>query len=366
LPVRLTRRRFIAVSAGAAAGAAIPGAVAKWVGQAALADSPTMYFLTDATRAATCASACERIVPTGPDPTTDPGATEAAAVVFIDRFLAAFQADLAAGGAGPPIWLAGPFSNRNPWPDDRTGEPTSEYPADSFYSDGQMHALPLTTAETYVWKTQLYGFAALPPVTDPVMGKWSSQVRSGLIPGVPSQGLRQIYADGLDALDTWSQTVTGRHFAEASPEQQDLMLAAAGNVVLAAVAPQITSNLPPGFPQVAPPAAAQALYPVLVTHTFQACYGLPEYRQLDSNPLWKMIGYDGDTLPLGNSVYGSSLDGDNEGFGTYPTIDHHVYRIRGGYNEYRPVSYISGDDSSALTPAQAQQMVQFLKKGQSR
>ena len=144
------------------------------------------------------------------------------------------------------------------------------------------------------------------------------------------------------------------------------MLAAVGNVVLAAIAPQITSNLPSSFPAVAPPAAAQALYPVLVSHTFQACYGLPEYRQRDSNPLWKLIGFDGDTQPLGNSVYGSALKGDNRGFGTYPTVDDHVYPITGGYHEYRPVSYISAEDDTALTPTQAQQMVQFLKKAQSR
>lgn len=366
--MRLTRRQFIAITAGAAAGAAIPEAVAKWVGQTALADSHAMYFLTDATRAATCAAACARIVPTGSDPTTDPGATEAAAVVFIDRFLAAFDPRLSAVADGPPIWLSGPFSNRNPYPDSSpypaksTGEPTSSYPPDSFYAGGQMHTLSPTSAQTLVWKAQLYGFSALPPVTDPVMGTWSAQVRSGLIPGLTSEGLRQIYAEGLDALDSWSQSVTGQHFAEASTEQQDLMLAAAGNVVLAAVAPQITSNLPSQFPRVAPPAAAEALYPFLVTHTFQACYGLPEYRQLDSNPLWEMIGYDGDTMPLGNSVYGSLLKGDNEGFGAYPTVDDPVYTITGGYNEYRPVSYISDDDDTALTASQAQQIVRFLKK----
>ena len=144
------------------------------------------------------------------------------------------------------------------------------------------------------------------------------------------------------------------------------MLAAVGNAILGAAAPPITSNLPPTFPQVAPPAAAQALYPVLVTHTFQACYGLPEYRQLDTNPLWDLIGFDGDTQPLGNSVYGSALKGDNEGFGCYPTVDDVVYPITGGYHEYRPVSFVSGGDTSVLSATQAEQFVQFLKKARSR
>jgi len=356
--VRLTRRQFMAITAGAAAGAAIPEAVAKWVGLAALADSATMYFLKDATRAATCAATCARIVPTGSDPSTDPGATEAGAVVFIDRFLAAFQADLAAVSNGYPIWLSGPFSNRNPEPDNVSGEPTSTFPPDSFYSGGQMQCLSLTAAQAIVWQAQLYGLSALPPTTDKVMGTWSAQVQAGLIPGVDSRGLRRIYSDGLDALDGYSQTVTRGHFAQASPQEQDAMLAACGNVVLAAILPQLPLSQTP-LP--VPPPAAQALFPFLVTHTFQGSYGLPEYRQLDSNPLWTMIGYDGDTQPLGNSIYGSDLTGDNEGFG-----EDGVYTPVGGYNEHRPVSYISGDDNSALTPAQAQQMVLLLKKAQSR
>ena len=144
------------------------------------------------------------------------------------------------------------------------------------------------------------------------------------------------------------------------------MLAAVGNVVLSGVASPITSNLPPSFPAVAPPAAAQALYPVLVTHTFQGCYGLPEYRQQEANPLWELIGFDGDTQPLGNSIYGSALKGDNEGFGCYPTVDDVVYPITGGYREYRPVSFISADDTSVLSSTEAEQVVGFLKKAQSR
>ena len=362
--MRLTRRQFVALTAGAAAGAAIPEAVARWVGQVALADAPTMYFLSDATVAATCAAACARIVPTGSNPATDPGATEAAAVVFIDRFLSAFELPSSVAD-GPPVWLSGPFSGRNAEPDGATGEPSSSFPADSFYSNGQMHTIALTRTQTFVWRAQLYGASAL-PLKDPVMGKWANQVATGAIPGIPAQGLRSLYHDGLVALDKWSETVTGQHFANAPAQEQDLMLAAVGNVVLAAVAPQITSNLPASFPQVAPPAAAQALYPVLVTHTFQACYGLPEYRQLDSNPLWKLIGFDGDTQPLGNSVYGSALKGDNEGFGAYPTVGDPVYPITGGYNEHRPVSFVSDEDTSVLSPTQAQQFVQLLKKGQSR
>lgn len=365
----------MAMTAGAAAGAAIPEVVAKWVGQAALADpTTTMYFLK-ATRAATCAAACARIVPTGSDPVADPGAAQADAVVFIDRFLAAFDELGAEAADGPPVWLSGPFSNRNPFPNNRTGTPSHHYPGtDAMLSDsGQMQSLlsasisppEITPAQAAIWKAQLHGFAALSGEST-----WVSQVNgtykdsSGStvsIPGVPAQGLRTIYGEGLDALDSWSRQMTGQPFASASTTEQDVMLAAAGNVVLAAILPQVPLSSLPVDP--APPAAAQNLFPYLVTHTFQACYGLPEYRQLDSNPLWQMIGYDGDTVPLGNSIYGSEVTGDNDGFGVDPTTGEPLPGIAGGgYNEYRPVSYITDDDATALTPAQASQMVKFLKK----
>lgn len=364
----------MAMTAGAAAGAALPEVVAKWVGQTALADSQTMYFLT-AIREATCAAACARIVPTGSDAVADPGATQAEAVVFIDRFLAAFDELKAAASDGPPIWLSGPFSNRNPFPDNRTGTTGHRYPAaDSMLStSGQMQSLlsasitppEITPAQAAIWKAQLHGYSSLSG-----NGKWVSQVNGSYkdssgssvsIPGVPAQGLRTIYNEGLDALNAWSHQVTGQPFAAASTTEQDLMLAAAGNVVLAAILPQVPLSSLPVDP--APPAAAQNLFPYLVTHTFQACYGLPEYRQLDSNPLWQMIGYDGDTVPLGNSIYGSEVPGDNDGFGVDPTTGEPLPGISGGgYNEYRPVSYITDGDASALTPAQATQIVKFLKR----
>lgn len=347
MTVRLTRRQFIAVTAGAAAGAAIPGAIAKWVGEAAMAGNTDVFYFLSASQAATCAAACARLVPSS-DPVTDPGANEAHAVVFIDRFLAAF--DLAAHGIsdGPPIWLTGPSSDRNPKPDNSTGLPTDSFPDDSLYSGGAFHTIAPTRVQTIVWRAQLYGESELAAGDS----TWASLVGAGTIPGLPPGGLRKLYAEGLDALDSYSRALTLQPFAQASPEEQDAMLAATGNVVLAAILPNFPLSQLPVDP--APPAAAQALYPVLVAHTFQACYGLPEYRQLDSNPLWDLIGYDGDTIPLGNSVYGSKVVGDNEGFGDG------IYEIVGGYLEYRPVSYIPDGDNSALTPAQEQQVVKFL------
>jgi hypothetical protein len=167
-------------------------------------------------------------------------------------------------------------------------------------------------------------------------------------------GLRQLYADGLDAFDSWSTEITAQPFAAASPTEQDLMLAVAGNVILDAIGPSL-----PSLP-ILPPPAAENLFPALLRDTFAACYGIPEYRGLHSNPLWEMIGFDGDTQPLGNSIYGEDLAGDNDGFGDG------VYEIRGGYREYRPVSYPDPEDSTVMTSSQMTQRADLLKAAQSK
>jgi hypothetical protein len=222
-------------------------------------------------------------------------------------------------------------------------------------SSGQMQCLPLTRTQTLVWRAQLYGSSTL--TADAAVNQtWAHQVQTGTIPGVSAGGLRRLYAAGLDAFDSYSHQVTGQPFAQASPQEQDLMLALAGNVVLDAV------SLPLPSVAVVPPGAAEALFPTLLSHTFAACYGMPEYRGRHDNPLWKLIGYDGDTQPLGNSIYDENLagagpgQGPNAGFG-----ERGVYVPSGGYREYRPVSY-PAPDQSVLDAARAERALKMLEK----
>lgn len=356
--MRFTRRQFIAATAGAAAGAAIPEAIMKWAGQAALATAGQPGFFLNPTRMATCAAACARLVPTGVDPATDPGADEAHAAVFIDRYLAAFDELPAAVADNPDIWLQGPFSGRNPFPDSVGGTPSTSFPTDDMLNgSGQMQLLPLSRTQLLAWKARLHGPEALKGAPS---STWAGQVSNGTIPGANPGGLRQLYADGLDAFDSWSVQLTAQPFAGALPLEQDLMLAVAGNVLLDAIGPSL-----PSLP-VLPPAAAENLFSTLLRDTFAACYGMPEYRGLHSNPLWEMIGFDGDTQPLGNSIYGEAVPGDNAGFGV--AVDgSRVYAIQGGYREYRPVSYPDPSDTSLMTPSQINQLMNLLgKKAQPR
>jgi hypothetical protein len=187
-------------------------------------------------------------------------------------------------------------------------------------------------------------------------GKWADQVGSLIPLPAPAIGLQKAYEEGLDAFNSWSKSVFGAPYYRAGTEQQDLMLSLAGNVVLGAV----TGNVPLPSPP-APPAAATALFPIIALHTFQATYGIPEYswRNQDNDgsverpggtAQWRAIAYDGDTQPLGNSLYDPNMtfprgQDPNEGFGLEGQAP------KGGYREYRPVSTLDPNHGTVLTAA---------------
>ena len=371
----LTRRQFLQAAVAAGAAAAVPPVLESFLQSArATTENETGYFLTPE-RWATCRALCARIVPTGSDPAADPGATEAHAVVFIDRFLAAFELPSTLAD-NPAIYVTGRWSGRNPFEADG-GHASTDYPPDDFLDDnGQAHFLALTPLQALSWKVQLYGTEVL--ATAPAYtSAWAKQLGS-LIPVSP--GLRRVYADGLDAFDSWSRSTFGTPFAEAATQEQDAMLALAGNVVLDAV----TGNLPVSLPTPpAPPAAASALMPVVTLHAYQATYGIPEYawRNQDNDPSveklggtsqWRELAYDGDTQPLGNSLFDAGMygpgEGPNAGFGAEPgSADEKagVYVPFGGYREFRPVSTL-GPGGTVIGAAEAEQIRQFLIAARGR
>ena len=355
--MKISRRRFIAGAAGAGGIALIPTAILDRVVAATTSSATDTWFFLSPAEQATARALCARLVPTGSDPVASPGASEARAVLFIDRFLSAFELP-ATLADGPAIWLTGNFSGRQPYPDPADGEASASSPPDAFLSDsGQAHFVSPDARQALAWRAQLYGASVLTDAarTNPTLATWAQQVASGLIPGVSAGGLRQVYRAGLAAFDSWSRALFLTPFAGAQPLEQDAMIAAAGNLVI----DQIGPSLPP-LPLV-PPAAAEQLYPVILDHTFQACYGLPEYRWSRQNPVWQEIGYDGDTEPLGNSVYDENLappgEGANQGFGQAG-----VFVPRGGYREFRPVSY----PDAAQPPLSLSELDRVLNAGRRK
>jgi hypothetical protein len=356
MPSQLSRRDFLVAALATGATIAVSPRLQAAIRHATAgeAGSSELYFL-NAARARTCAAICARIVPTGADAKTDPGATEAHAVVFIDRFLAAFNLPTAVAD-GPAIYLRGRFSGRNAHPNDATGKPSSSFPADDFLRGGRARFLPLTGYQQLSWRAELEGTGALdnPPAGMYVSKKWRAQIGK-LLPAPVS--LRKIYADGLDAFDAYSKSTFGTPFASADPTLQDVMLEAAGNVIVS----QFPLPSPPAAPD-----AARTLFPLITVHTFQGCYGLPEYRWLNKeDPLWPAVAWDGDTQPLGNSIYDARAfgpgKGPNAGFG-----DPHVYQPRGTYREHRPVSTLGGGNAGTLSKKDLAPLVKALRAQASR
>ncbi len=319
----ISRREFLAAALVSTAVVVIPGdALEHALGGG---EPPPATFL-DAIERRACTAMCARIVPTD----MDPGATEARAVDVIDRFLSAFELPRR-DADNPVIWLRGPFSGRSPYPDPSTGQASAQYPA-GFHdpATGATRFLPLTRLQEIAWRTRLYGPSVI--TTDTTLpGAFRDAVRTGLIPCPP--GLRAAYRDGLAALDSLAVVVGGRRYADLPTADQDAILIAAGGLRPLSGRTQLAD-------------AVTTLVQNCTVHTYQACWGLPEYGGNPGGVMWGAIAWEGDTQPLGNSVYGDRLtdaqlgpeQGGNSGFG-----DPAVYAPRGGYREHRPVSTAGPD-----------------------
>lgn len=290
----LTRRGFLAGALAAGASVTVP--LPLLARASAMAAGPGGRYLTAAERV-TCDAICSRIVPTD----ADPGGHEAAAVDFIDLFLSAFELPSSVAD-NPGIYIHGRFSGRNPYPDPATGRPSARRPRSDFVdpATGVRHFLPLDRRLAMSWRATLYGASVL--VKDTSLPKaYRDAVASGLIP-VPATGLRDVYRIGLAAYDAWARSLGQTDFASAPTALQDAMLTAVGNVVLGGVLGAFPA-LPAG-----PPPGTVPLYVPISVHTFQACFGLPEYGSKGGPPFWAWAGWDGDTQPLGNSVYDETID----------------------------------------------------------
>jgi hypothetical protein len=212
--------------------------------------TPIPSFLTDAERR-TLTAMTGRIIPTD----SSPGAIEAGVAEYIDRLLSTVPStDDPAGN----VYGGGPFSDRNPFPDPRTGTPSTHFPPDNF-----TQFLPLNRLQLMSWRIQLLGTAAVPG--------------SDFNPGLqgPVTGLRDRYRTGLAALDAAGRSMFGADFAALSAAQQDAVLAAADG----------------------------SFVDVVTGHTLEGMFCAPEYGGNKDRVGWQLIGYDGDSQPLGYSIF---------------------------------------------------------------
>ncbi len=215
-----------------------------------LAQQPTTDFLT-AQEKAIVAAMTARIVPTD----DLPGAAEAGAAEYISRLLTLVPTEQAPTGN---VFAGGPFSNRNPFPDGQTGTPSATFPQDHF-----AQFIPLTRLQLLSWRVRLLGTAAVP-------GSDFNAAALG-----PVIGWRDQYRTGLASVEAMSQQKYNAAFVDLTATQQDAVL----------------NTVNPDFVD-------------LVTgHTLEGMFCAPEYGGNINRVGWDLIKYDGDSQPLGYSIF---------------------------------------------------------------
>ncbi len=213
---------------------------------------------------------CERTIPAD----AYPGAAALGAARYIGRFLSAFDRH------HPRIYARGPFSRRNPFPDNTTGTPSNIHPVNSFRT-----FTPLTRLQDMVWRAELFGSATVPELA-PLDAQY----------GGPKKGLRDVYREGLVKVDQVAVAMFGSAFIALAPADQDTVFEA---LDAGAFAPD-------------PRRGGQTFIDLLIQHTLEGCFAPPEYggnRRRKGRPQgWEMIGLEGDIQPLGYSIFSTQLN----------------------------------------------------------
>jgi len=259
----LSRRQFLKAGAVILTAASLPLTRGQRVWAAARG-----RFFTRSERA-TLNAVCDRILPRD----TDPGALALDAPRYIERLLTAFDHSV------PRIFAGGPFSGRTPFPDNDDGTPSRKRPRNSF-----KQFIPLTRVQDIRWRAELFGSAAVPGAdfNDAILG--------------PLVGLRDVYRTGLARVNEVATMVAGAPFARLSTAQQDEVIATLDmNGVLQRDARRGGTFLD-----------------LLIRHTMEGCFGVPEYGGNKRRRGWRMIGLEGDAQPLGYSIFSITDDAYHE------------------------------------------------------
>lgn len=259
----LSRRSFLSALSVGAAVAAWP--FGSFGGTRRLGALATPRYLSDH-EFATLEALCDRILP----PDADPGAGQLGAARYVERLLTAFDGDT------PFLFAGGPSSGRNPYADDATGTPSAVFPPNAFAEP----IAPSSVQELY-WRAEILGgeAAGLPPHIEQ---QWGGALR----------GLRDVYRDGLAIVDEVAQAQAGAAFVDLSTELQDGLL-----VVL---------DRPGVFPT--DPVRRRSFLDVVIGHTIEGCFAAPEYGGNHEGAGWRMIEIEGDSQPLGYSLYRAPTD----------------------------------------------------------
>jgi len=217
--------------------------------------TPIPSFLTAGEQQVVGAIAA-RVVPADvlPDGTVRPGAVEAGAPAYIDRLLSIVPDE----NEPAYVFASGPFSDRNAFPDPATGTPSTHFPSNNF-----AQFIPLPRLQLLSWRVQLLGSAAVS----------GADFNAGQV--APVIGWRDQYRSGIADIEANSMQMFSADFAALTSSQQDAVLKAAD----------------------------QGFVSLITGHILEGMFCAPEYGGNVDRIGWQLIGYDGDSQPLGYSIF---------------------------------------------------------------
>lgn len=250
--VLVSRREFLKAVVVLSAALTLPLARARrsWAGLRG-------RFFTKHERA-TLAAYVDRIIP----PDADPGAAGLGVPRYVEALLTAF------GPRTPRIFAGGPFSNRNPFPDYDDGTPGRRRPRNQLRT-----FLPMTRLQELVWRAEIFGSARVPEIA-------ALDAQNG---GTPLMGLRDVYSAGLAMIDQMALQSHGGVFTKLAAADQD----------------DVFKKME-GF---TPDPRRDSFNGIVIRHTLEGCFGIPEYGGNKRLAGWKMLGLEGDSQPLGYSIF---------------------------------------------------------------
>jgi hypothetical protein len=182
-------------------------------------------------------------------PDDEPGGAALGAVDFIERLLTAFDDN----SVIPPIFAGGPFSGRQPLPDE-TGHASTNFPPNDF-----TNFIELDRVNEAAWRLKVLGSAGLPN------GAPNAQLQGAL------KSLKDQILEGIHSAMTTSETPI-------TQQSYDDLLA--------------TFN-----------AQLQDWKDLMIELVTQAAFCAPEYGGNIGLAGWKMCHFEGDTQPLGYSQW---------------------------------------------------------------
>lgn len=182
------------------------------------------------------------------------GAVKAGAVEYIDRYLAAFSVDV------PDIFRSGPFSGREPFPDAATGAASESFPENGF-----LRVLPMSRMQELAFRQEFFGSDAIDngTINAPIVENWP--------------GLHALYEQALTQLDGAASDAGVPDFSQLSEEQQ---LSAYDQT-------------------------DERFRSLFIDHLAEGMFSAPEYGGNIDLVAWRDYHYDGDSQPLGHTLFDS-------------------------------------------------------------